>query len=76
MDIILSIALILFIVICFVVIDVFMVKYFHKCPYCGKNMTFTHTKESNGNIYYVFKCPNCGAWDEVPEENIIGHKIN
>ena len=42
-----------------------MVKYFHKCPYCGKNMTFTHTKESKGNIYYVFKCPHCGADGEI-----------
>ncbi len=36
------------------------------CKYCGNFMVFRGEKERPEGNVYLFQCPECGAWDEVP----------
>lgn len=43
---------------------------YRSCPHCSHTMRFRGEKEhASGNIY-LFHCPNCGAWEEVPKEKL------
>lgn len=48
----------------------------HLCPHCSNKMIFRGEKErDNGNIY-LFQCPKCGAWEEVPKEKLDAQLYN
>ena len=66
--------------ICFIVIllgcFLFTVQYIwmyhcHKCPHCGKYMEFRGLKEDEDNGNFLFHCPKCGAWEQVPREEFL-----
>jgi hypothetical protein len=43
-------------------------KYFRKCPYCYERMHYQYRRlDKDGDTeYYVFHCPHCGAFENVP----------
>ena len=46
----------------------FILLFNHRpCPHCSHSMEYKGEKQhTEGNIY-LFHCPKCGAWDEVPK---------
>jgi len=56
----------------FIGIDLFIAYHLHRCPYCGHRMLHVYTKENEKGFFHVFHCSKCGAWDEVPEDTLIG----
>ena len=38
------------------------------CKHCHHNMEYKGLKEDNNNGHYLFHCPECGAWEQVPRE--------
>lgn len=57
-----------------ILIDIISINYkiycTHKCPNCGKYMEFSHLRNHHSFNLYVFKCPSCGAIDEVEEDSM------
>ena len=43
----------------------------HKCPHCKHFMEFKGLKEDNENGHFLFHCPKCGAWEQVPKEEFL-----
>lgn len=37
-----------------------------RCKHCGHIMEYRGEKERKEGNIFLFQCPNCGAWDEVP----------
>jgi hypothetical protein len=48
-------------------------SWFHwkPCKHCGHNMEYRGLKEDNENGYYLFHCPKCGAWQQIPKEQFF-----
>lgn len=40
-----------------------------KCKHCKHYMEYKGLKEDNDNGHYLFYCPNCGAWEQIPKED-------
>lgn len=39
----------------------------HSCPHCSYSMEYKGERQrAEGNVY-LFHCPKCGAWEEVPK---------
>ena len=34
-------------------------------------MDYRGLKEVNNNGHYLFHCPNCGAWEQIPKEEFF-----
>ena len=50
-------------------IQFFLFFYWRKCKHCHrKNMEYKGLREDSANGHYLFHCPKCGAWEEVPRE--------
>lgn len=69
-------ALILFVVLVIfldIALGYFLALYNHKCPFCGKRMTFMHRKYNDNKELesYIFNCPNCGAWDNLHVKDFL-----
>lgn len=49
----------------------FILLFNHRpCQHCFTNMEYKGEKQrAEGNIY-LFHCPKCGAWDEVPKAEL------
>ena len=47
--------------------------FFHwrKCKHCNHNMDYRGFKDDDDNGHYLFHCPECGAWDQVPREEFF-----
>lgn len=44
---------------------------YRPCPHCYHTMRFRGEKERiSGNIY-LFHCPKCGAWIQVPKKQFV-----
>lgn len=56
---------ILFIFIAAIAKYLIMFHYRH-CKYCNHTMEYRGEKECKEGNIFLFQCPNCGAWDEVP----------
>ena len=70
--IILGIVLVAIIVI-LVLFGRFVLLFNHRpCPHCYADMTFRGEKERKEGNIYLFHCPKCGAWEEVPKEELDG----
>lgn len=41
----------------------------HKCKHCKHYMEYKGLKEDTNNGHYLFHCPNCGAWEQIPKED-------
>ena len=46
------------------------VIYFHfrPCKHCGHYMNYHGLKIDDKDGHYLFYCPKCGAWEQVPKE--------
>ena len=61
-----------------IALSMFLAFHNRKCPYCGKRMKLQYTRrDEDGDIEcYVFHCPHCGAFENVPPiEMVREHKI-
>ena len=45
--------------------------YWHKCKHCHHTMNYKGLKEDDNNGHYLFHCPKCGAWEQIPREEFI-----
>ena len=43
---------------------------YRPCPHCSHTMRFRGEKERTSGNIYLFHCPNCGAWEEVPKKKL------
>ena len=71
--ILIGIAIIILCVVLTVSIDLFLAFCWHRCPYCNHRMKHDHVKMQHGYRIHSFYCPECGAWDNVQEEDLIKH---
>ena len=62
-----AIACIFFVLAVYTCIELWFKLHFHRCPYCGKRMTYDHLHEDDDidKCYYEFYCEQCGAHDKV-----------
>ena len=40
------------------------------CPHCSHSMEYKGEKQHTDGDIYLFHCPKCGAWDEVPKAEL------
>ena len=47
--------------------------WFHwrSCKHCYHTMKYKGLKEDNDNGHYLFHCPKCGAWEQIPKEQFF-----
>jgi hypothetical protein len=45
----------------------------HRCKYCHHRMKFRGFKENEDESHYLFHCPECGAWEQIPKEEFFRH---
>ena len=57
----------------FAVIGLQYIVWFHwrTCKYCSHNMEYKGLKEDGDNSHYLFHCPHCGAWEQIPKEEFF-----
>ena len=49
--------------------------YWRPCKHCGHTLEYKGLKDDNDNGHYLFHCPKCGAWEQIPKEEFI-RKVN
>ena len=69
------ILIIILLTVCLVIFSV-TVQYiytfhFHKCKHCGGTMEYKGLKENKTESHYLFHCDHCGAWEEVPKNEMF-----
>ena len=42
-----------------------------KCKHCGSILEYKGLKENEKESHFLFHCKNCGAWEEVPKEEMF-----
>ena len=42
-----------------------------QCTYCQHRMEYKGLKEHQDESHYLFHCPHCGAWEEIPKEKFL-----
>jgi len=54
--------------------------YFRPCKHCGHNMKYKGLKEDSESGHFLFHCPHCGAWQQIPRQeffkNFVGEEFN
>ena len=49
----------------------FILLFNHRpCPHCSHSMEYNGEKQHTDGDIYLFHCPKCGAWDEVPKAEL------
>lgn len=49
----------------------FILLFNHRpCPHCNHSMEYKGEKQRTEGNVYLFHCPKCGAWDEVPKAEL------
>lgn len=49
----------------------FILLFNHRpCPHCSHSMEYKGEKQRTEGNVYLFHCPKCGAWDEVPKAEL------
>ena len=43
----------------------------HKCGHCNHRMEFKGLKDDDANGHYLFHCEHCGAWEQIPKEELL-----
>ena len=71
----LSIMVLVFIVALFVILPVILHFHMHPCKHCGHSMEYKGLKEDNEDGHYLFHCPNCGAWEQIPKNVFLKNFI-
>lgn len=46
---------------------------FRHCKYCKHTMEYKGFRDDDNNGHYLFHCEHCGAWEQVPKEELIGN---
>ena len=56
--------------ICILILILPYIFYFHihQRKHCGHNMEYKGLKEDDEEGHYLFHCPHCGAWEQIPKE--------
>lgn len=67
-----------FIVLYIIIMGIAYIARFHikPCKYCGHIMEFRGEKKRQEGEVYLFQCPKCKAWEEVPKEEFLKLNIN
>ena len=57
----------------FFIVGIHYLVWFHRrsCKYCNHTLEFKGLKEDDGNGHYLFHCPECGAWEQIPKEEFF-----
>lgn len=71
-------------ILCFIILAAFFIvtlQYlvffkWRNCKYCHHHMDFRGLKEVDDNSHYLFHCPNCGAWEQIPKEEFLRQCAN
>ena len=52
--------------------------WFHlrSCKHCGHYMEYKGLKEDNDEGHYLFHCPHCGAWEQIPKHEFFREAEN
>ena len=52
-------------------------SWFHwrPCRHCGHHMEYKGLKEDDKEGHYLFHCPYCGAWEQIPKEEFFRDMI-
>ena len=54
-----------------VLFGIFILLFNHRpCPHCSHSMEYKGEKQHTDGDIYLFHCPKCGAWDEVPKAEL------
>lgn len=49
----------------------FILLFNHRpCPHCSHSMEYKGEKQRTEGNVYLFHCPKCGAWEEVPRAEL------
>ena len=57
----------------FAIIGVQLLVWFQMrpCKHCGHTLEYKGLKEDSDNGHYLFHCPKCGAWEQIPKEEFF-----
>lgn len=44
---------------------------FRSCKHCKHTMEYKGLKEDDADGHYLFHCPECGAWEQVPRSEFF-----
>jgi len=47
----------------------------HPCKHCGRSMEYKGLKEDDKDGHYLFHCPHCGAWEQIPKNVFLKNFI-
>jgi len=49
----------------------FILLFKHRtCPHCSHSMEYKGEKQHTDGDIYLFYCPKCGAWEDVPKAEL------
>ena len=48
---------------------------FRPCKHCGHILKYRGLKEDSDNGHYLFYCPHCGAWEQIPKNVFLKNFI-
>ena len=79
MELLLQITLFIILALLFIVGSVLIIcgvhyfSWFHWrfCKHCKHRMEYKGLKEDNDGGHYLFHCPHCGAWEQVPKHEFL-----
>ena len=82
MELLLQIILFIIIALLFIIgsaVIIFTLHYFswfhwRPCKHCGHHMEYKGLKEDTGDGHFLFHCPHCGAWQQIPKQEFL-HEI-
>ena len=66
-----ALALILLMAFIFLSMQFLLFFKWRKCNHCHHTMEYKGMKEDDNNGHYLFHCPKCGAWEQVPKEDFF-----
>lgn len=57
----------------FFVVGLHCLVWFHwrQCKYCCHTLDYKGLKGDDDNGHYLFHCPECGAWEQIPREEFF-----
>ena len=67
----------LIVIVCYLLLVLPYIIYFyrHSCKHCGHSMEYKGLKEDNDGGHYLFQCPHCGAWEQIPKSTLLKNFI-
>lgn len=45
------------------------------CKHCGHTLEYKGLKEDKEEGHYLFHCPHCGAWEQIPKSTFLKNFI-